>query len=182
MIVATIQSIISIRQYQARRLKGLEKQPPPKFVFEGIKREDAEVNLPGLLKYLVNYGYYKFGFEMCLIALVSLMTFRRDIIAMIYCTWLLVLLSLGRHKCKRVWRILEIFIFVSLLVQYLVTLGVPPSLCIGKCLIVERCKTEIVYICFLFIIDGRLSLDRVGIFWFFAKVDYVAGLFTPRSF
>ncbi|XP_037894241.1 piezo-type mechanosensitive ion channel component isoform X3 [Glossina fuscipes] len=130
MIVATIQSIISIRQYQARRLKGLEKQPPPKFVFEGIKREDAEVNLPGMLKYLVNYGYYKFGFEMCLIALVALMTFRRDIIAMIYCTWLLVLLLIGRSKCSRLWRVFEIFIFVSLLVQYLVTLGLPPSLCL----------------------------------------------------
>uniref|UniRef100_A0A1A9WMD8 Piezo-type mechanosensitive ion channel component n=1 Tax=Glossina brevipalpis TaxID=37001 RepID=A0A1A9WMD8_9MUSC len=130
MIVATIQSIISIRQYQARRLKGLEKQPAPKFVFDGIKREDAEVNLQGLLKYLVNYGYYKFGFEMCLIILVATMTFRRDIIAMIYCIWLLLLLSVKRSKCLRLWRVFEIFIFFSLLVQYLITLGIPPSLCV----------------------------------------------------
>lgn len=35
----------------------------PEYVFENVTREDAEKDFTQLLKFLINYGFYKFGYE-----------------------------------------------------------------------------------------------------------------------
>ena len=61
-LAVTICSIVTIRQAHYRASKG---KPLGRlhFIFPGIKRDDADKNLTGFLKYFANYGYYKFGVE-----------------------------------------------------------------------------------------------------------------------
>lgn len=38
----------------------------PKIIFPRITRQDADKDLLHMIKYLVNYVFYKFGIEVCL--------------------------------------------------------------------------------------------------------------------
>lgn len=132
MVIATLHAVISLRQYQMRRLKGTLTDPVPKVVFPDVGREHAEKKLEGMIKYLFNYGFYKFGYEICLIALVSTITYRQDIVAVAYSVWLILLLLFKRSKNAHIWGILQVFILVSILVQYVILVEFPPSMCVGK--------------------------------------------------
>lgn len=68
MIVVTLHAVVIFRQGYRRSWLGLENKSPP-VMFEGVKRMDAEADLVGLFKFLLNYGYYKFGFEVTISAL-----------------------------------------------------------------------------------------------------------------
>lgn len=133
MVIATLHAVIALRQNQMRRLKGTENDPLPKVAFPHVGREDAEKKLGGMVKYLFNYGFYKFGYEICLVALVSTITYRQDIVAVAYSVWLMLLLLFRREKNAHIWGILQVFILTSILVQYVILVEFPPSMCIGKC-------------------------------------------------
>lgn len=133
MVMATLHAVITLRQYQMRRLRGTQNEPLPKVPFPEITRADAETKLEGMTKYLFNYGFYKFGYEVSMIALVSSITYRQDIVAVIYSVWLVLLLSFTRSKVSKIWGIFQIFLLTSILVQFVVMVNVPPNLCLGKC-------------------------------------------------
>ncbi|XP_065355463.1 piezo-type mechanosensitive ion channel component [Calliphora vicina] len=130
MVIATLHAVIALRQYQMRRLKGIQNDPLPKVAFPGVGREDAEKKLEGMIKYLLNFGFYKFGYEICLVALVSTITYRQDIVAVAYSVWLILLLLFKRKKNAHIWGVLQVFILTSILVQYVLLVELPPSMCI----------------------------------------------------
>ncbi|XP_058977404.1 piezo-type mechanosensitive ion channel component isoform X1 [Musca domestica] len=129
MVIATLHAVISLRQYQMRRLKGTQNDPLPKVPFPEVTREDAEKKLESMIKYLLNYGFYKFGYEICMIALVSTITYRQDIVAVAYAVWLVLLLIFKRKKIAHFWGIFQIFILISIIVQYIVLVQLPPTMC-----------------------------------------------------
>jgi len=94
MVIVTMHAVITLRQLQMRVKIGALNAPPTKLLFPHIIRADAEKDLVGLVKYLLNFGFYKFGIEISLIALVSTITYRQDIVAVAYALWLVVLLLL----------------------------------------------------------------------------------------
>lgn len=100
-------------------------------MFPGITRQDAERDFPELLKYLLNYGYFKFGLEITLIGLVSTIVHRRDLLALTYLIWIVLILCLNRVKCARIWEIFQLYFVLSILAQYLYILNFPPNLCDG---------------------------------------------------
>jgi len=67
-----------------------------------------------------------------LIALVSTITYRQDIVAVAYALWLVVLLLLRRSQCAKIWGVFQAFFAISILTQYIVLVGLPPSSCLGK--------------------------------------------------
>ncbi|XP_061387331.1 piezo-type mechanosensitive ion channel component [Musca vetustissima] len=129
MVIATLHAVISLRQYQMRRLKGTQNDPLPKVPFPEVTREDAEKKLESMIKYLLNYGFYKFGYEICMIALVSTITYRQDIVAVAYAVWLVLLLIFKRKKIAHFWSVFQIFILISIIVQYIVLVQLPPTMC-----------------------------------------------------
>lgn len=136
MVIVTMHAVISLRQLQMRVKIGENSANLPKLLFQNITRADAEKDLVGLIKYLLNFGFYKFGIEISLIALVSSITYRQDIVAVVYAVWLVVLLILKRSQCAKLWGIFQSFFAISILLQYIVLVGLPPSICNGK--IVQR--------------------------------------------
>ncbi|XP_062141400.1 piezo-type mechanosensitive ion channel component isoform X8 [Drosophila sulfurigaster albostrigata] len=131
MVIVTMHAVISLRQLQMRVKIGENVANQPKLLFQQITRADAEKDLVGLVKYLLNFGFYKFGIEISLIALVSTITYRQDIVAVVYAVWLVVLLLLKRSQCAKMWGVFQAFFAISILLQYIVLVGLPPSWCMS---------------------------------------------------
>ncbi|XP_020715968.1 piezo-type mechanosensitive ion channel component isoform X2 [Ceratitis capitata] len=130
MIVVTLHAVVSLRQFQMRAMKGNEHKADTKVLFPSTDRAKAETNLKSMIQYLFNYGFYKFGQEITLIMLVTTIAYRQDIIAIFYVIWLAVLLMFSRRRRSSVWGIFQVFVALSIFLQYLVLLGLPPSLCV----------------------------------------------------
>ncbi|XP_034474344.1 piezo-type mechanosensitive ion channel component [Drosophila innubila] len=129
MVIVTMHAVISLRQLQMRAKIGEISANQPKLLFQNITRADAEKDLVGLAKYLLNFGFYKFGIEISLISLVATITYRQDIVAVAYALWLVVLLLLRRSQCAKMWGVFQAFFAISILLQYIVLVGLPPSWC-----------------------------------------------------
>lgn len=116
--------------YQTIKRIKLNKPPrTPSVVFRNIRRSDADRDIPHLIKYVVNYGFYKFGIEVCLIGYVMVIGSRMDIIACAYAIWLFFLYNLQREQARKVWSYATCFIIASIPFQYVSLIGLPPGLC-----------------------------------------------------
>lgn len=71
-VVVTLWSVILVRQYNYRASRG---RPTTRafFMFPSITRQDADKDLEHCLKYMANYGFYKFGVEVSSILFVCLL-------------------------------------------------------------------------------------------------------------
>lgn len=85
-----------------------------------------------MIKYLFNFGFYKFGVEATLVMIVILISARLDIIAILYTGWLCLIFSASRETKARIWPIFQWFIVVVLLLQYILAVNLPPFLCYSK--------------------------------------------------
>lgn len=61
-VIVSLWAVIKIRQSNYRSLKGL-RTSRQFLMFPKIKRVDADKNLKTCCKYLLNYGFYRFGVE-----------------------------------------------------------------------------------------------------------------------
>lgn len=127
--LVTVDVIIRLRQKIARILRG-QQDERPLVIFPGVTRKEAEIDFRYMLKYLANYGFYKFGVEVCLICTVIVIGLRMDIIALFYAIWLAFLFYVNRHKLALMWPAFQWFIAISIVVQYVVIVGAPPGLCL----------------------------------------------------
>ncbi|XP_025161459.1 piezo-type mechanosensitive ion channel component isoform X3 [Harpegnathos saltator] len=127
--VTTCRKIISVRQWFYRLHSG-EPLDTPQVMFPAITRADADKGIPECLKFLFNYGFYKFGLEICLIAIVALIGTRLDFYSVLYCVWLLLFFSLKRKAVARLWPFFKVFAIIFLPVQYAIVVAPPSWLCI----------------------------------------------------
>lgn len=130
-VIVSVHSVIILRQ-TIKRIK-LNKPPrTPTVVFKKIKRSDADRDIPHLIKYMVNYGFYKFGIEVCLVGFVSVIGTRMDLMACFYTVWLCLLFYLPRDQLVKMWTYATYFLTAAIPVQYILLIGMPPGLCWGK--------------------------------------------------
>lgn len=61
-VTVTLWAVVLVRQFNFRVSRG-KPTTRPYFMFPKIKRNDADKNLKNCIKYLFNYGFYKFGIE-----------------------------------------------------------------------------------------------------------------------
>uniref|UniRef100_K7GEW4 Uncharacterized protein n=1 Tax=Pelodiscus sinensis TaxID=13735 RepID=K7GEW4_PELSI len=99
-------------------------------IFDTITREHLDDGLLSCIKYFVNYSFYKFGLEMCLIAAVNVIKQRMDFYALLHGCWLIYLLHRHRRKTvAEVWPRYCCFLASIMTFQYLLCIGLPPALC-----------------------------------------------------
>ncbi|XP_043673445.1 piezo-type mechanosensitive ion channel component isoform X1 [Vespula pensylvanica] len=127
--VTTLRKIIRIRQWFFRQKKG-ESLDTPQVMFPNIVRADADKGIPECLKFLFNYGFYKFGLEICLIGIVALIGMRLDFYSVLYGCWLLLFFLLKRKTISRIWPFFKTFAIISLPVQYALVVAPPTWFCI----------------------------------------------------
>ncbi|XP_015277936.1 PREDICTED: piezo-type mechanosensitive ion channel component 2-like [Gekko japonicus] len=99
-------------------------------MFDGITRKNLDDGLLSCIKYFINYGFYKFGLEICFVAAVNVIGKRMDLYSLIHAGWLIYLLNRRRRKAMaEVWPRYCCFLASILAFQYLLCIGLPPALC-----------------------------------------------------
>ncbi|XP_078033569.1 piezo type mechanosensitive ion channel component isoform X1 [Augochlora pura] len=129
MVVTTLRKVIRIRQCFHRKEVG-QPLETPQVMFPSITRADADKGLPECIKFLFNYGFYKFGLELSLIGIVALIGTRLDFYSVLYSIWLLLLFSLKRRTISKIWPFFKTFAVILLPVQYSLVVALPSWLCI----------------------------------------------------
>ncbi|XP_076479036.1 piezo type mechanosensitive ion channel component isoform X3 [Bombus vancouverensis nearcticus] len=129
LVVTTLRKIIRIRQCFYRKAHS-EPLDTPQVMFPSITREDADKGVPQCLKFLFNYGFYKFGVEFCLIGIVALIGTRLDFYSVLYSIWLLLFFSLKRKAISRIWPFFKFFGIILLPIQYSFVVAPPSWFCI----------------------------------------------------
>ncbi|CAF4564240.1 unnamed protein product [Rotaria socialis] len=84
------------------------------------------------IKYLCNYGSYRFGLELTFFASLCLIIIRMDAVALIHAVLLLVCILLPRQYVRRFWKLYRIYASASAVWLYFNVLGFPPILCLNS--------------------------------------------------
>ncbi|XP_071959086.1 piezo-type mechanosensitive ion channel component 1-like [Antedon mediterranea] len=130
-IVALIlNSIVTLHQKQHYYDQG-KAVPKEVIIFEGVNRDNADEGLVNMFKFMANYGFYKYGLEMSYIMIVITVCIRLDIFAIVYITFLLIMIFLDRKVVMVIWPIFLIVLAILLPVTYCLCLGLPPIFCIN---------------------------------------------------
>lgn len=67
-----------------------------------------------------------------MVAMVALIGTRVDFYAMLHAIWLLTMFAMKRENIARLWTGYTIFIIITIIIQYIMVVDVPPSLCVGE--------------------------------------------------
>ncbi|KAK9510545.1 hypothetical protein O3M35_005299 [Rhynocoris fuscipes] len=127
-LIITFHSVIIRRQKYQRHLRGRHLSRPF-IMFPRINYRDVDNNVTSCIKYLFNYGFYRFGVEVCLIAIVTLIGLRMDFYAVLYSFWLCLLITPNRRVLSSIWPFFTLFIVVTIPFQYALAIGFPPFMC-----------------------------------------------------
>nr|XP_026488209.1 piezo-type mechanosensitive ion channel component isoform X2 [Vanessa tameamea] len=127
--VFTFYSLVTYRQ-QTLRSMGLLPANKEKIMFPDVTRVDADKNLIHCFKYLVNYGFYKFGVEISLMCLMGVIGSRMDVCAVLYAGWLLALAAARRARLARLWPAFTACVTALVPLQYMLAVGFVPQLCL----------------------------------------------------
>ncbi|KAL1124046.1 hypothetical protein AAG570_001816 [Ranatra chinensis] len=128
-LVVTLHSVVLMRQKYQRHLKG-RSLARPLVMFPRVSYRELDKDITHCIKYLFNYGFYRFGVEISLMAVVALIGTRMDFYAVLYSFWLCILIIPKRAFLSKVWGVFTVFIVITIPVQYVLVVGLPPSLCI----------------------------------------------------
>ncbi|KRY90605.1 Piezo-type mechanosensitive ion channel component 1 [Trichinella pseudospiralis] len=129
-ILLALQTIIYQRQQYTRAVNKVS-EPEDGIIFENCTRNDADNGLLSCLKFLANYGCYKFGVELTYILITVSIAIRMDAFALFYGMMLFFLLMLQRRSLANVWYMVCACVGVSILLQYGICVGLPPNLCLN---------------------------------------------------
>ncbi|XP_024082959.1 piezo-type mechanosensitive ion channel component 1 isoform X5 [Cimex lectularius] len=129
LIIITVHAVVLRRQKFHRHLQGRQLFRPL-VMFPKITHSDVDKDVPHFIKYMMNYGFYRFGVELSLISIVTLIGVRMDFYAVLYSLILCFLITPNRKKLSKLWPFLTLFIVVTIPLQYSLAVGVPPVFCI----------------------------------------------------
>ncbi|XP_055643566.1 piezo-type mechanosensitive ion channel component isoform X1 [Toxorhynchites rutilus septentrionalis] len=128
-IVVTIHAVVVLRQTIRRIRLGQSPRTPP-LMFPEVTRMDADMDIPRMVKYLFNYGFYKFGVEISLVSLIVVISSRMDVFSCFYAAWVCILFHMTRDGLRKVWIVITWFTVVLIPIQYIIFVGLPPVLCL----------------------------------------------------
>lgn len=127
----TLNAMVKTHQYFDRHQRALP-DPPTGVVWPNVTRRMADRDFIGCVKFLINYAFFKFGVEICLVTMVACIGIRLDVYALLTAVWLSCMFLLRRQTLAKLWPFYVIYLCVVIPLQYLISVGLPPGLCIGK--------------------------------------------------
>ncbi|KFB42311.1 AGAP009276-PA-like protein [Anopheles sinensis] len=136
-IIVTVHAVTILRQ-TIHRIRQGKSPKTPSFMFPEVTRADADKNIRCMIMYLFNYGHYKFGVEISLVALIVVIGNRMDVLSIFYAAWLAVMFHMTRAGLERVWKWLTWFIVIGIPIQYILFVGLPPLACVQYPWVIER--------------------------------------------
>uniref|UniRef100_A0A3Q3BAU1 Piezo type mechanosensitive ion channel component 2 n=1 Tax=Kryptolebias marmoratus TaxID=37003 RepID=A0A3Q3BAU1_KRYMA len=118
------------RHQEYFRLRNKLSPPAARIIFHDITRQHLDIGIICFVKYFVNYFFYKFGLETCLLLVVNVIGQRMDFYAMLHGLALIVVMYRRRRKAiAEIWSKYCCFLACMLTFQYFVCIGIPPAPC-----------------------------------------------------
>uniref|UniRef100_A0A3B3CQA6 Piezo type mechanosensitive ion channel component 2 n=1 Tax=Oryzias melastigma TaxID=30732 RepID=A0A3B3CQA6_ORYME len=112
------------------RLRNKLSPPAAQIIFHDITRQHLDVGIICFIKYFINYFFYKFGLETCLLLVVNVIGQRMDFYAMLHAFALIAVMYRRRRKAiAEIWSKYCFFLACMLTFQYFVCIGIPPAAC-----------------------------------------------------
>ncbi|XP_065211762.1 piezo-type mechanosensitive ion channel component-like [Planococcus citri] len=91
----------------------------------------ADIDFKSFVKYLLKYGFYRYGAELTLTSIALLILARLDFWACLYSVWLVILVLFPARYLPIFWIFFKYFVLLSIPIQYIVALGFWPEKCFG---------------------------------------------------
>ncbi|KAI3374769.1 hypothetical protein L3Q82_021318 [Scortum barcoo] len=118
------------RHQEYFRLRNKVSPPAARIIFHDITRQHLDLGIVSFIKYFINYFFYKFGLETCLLLVVNVIGQRMDFYAMLHAFALIAVLYKRRRKAiAEIWPKYCFFLACMLTIQYFVCIGIPPAAC-----------------------------------------------------
>ncbi|XP_074531707.1 piezo-type mechanosensitive ion channel component 1 [Halichoeres trimaculatus] len=121
----------TVYRHQIHHYLQLQRSPPSiPALFPNATRDTLDHGLISCLKYLLNYSFYKFGLEICLLMTVNVIGQRMNFMVIIHGCWLVaIMVRRRRATIAKIWPKYCLFLSVFMIFQYLLCVGIPPALC-----------------------------------------------------
>lgn len=129
-IALALQSVVVYRQRLYRRRHGLPEASTGR-VFPSLQPDEFDRSVPNALMFLVDFGFYKFGFEISVIMMAINAWIRMDGLGAVMCIWIGVFALSKRQVCRKVWYIFVIYLAILLPTQYIIYVGLPEDSCLA---------------------------------------------------
>ncbi|XP_056149372.1 piezo-type mechanosensitive ion channel component 2 [Lampris incognitus] len=118
------------RHQEYFRLRNKLSPPAARIIFHDITRQHLDNGIVNFIKYFINYFFYKFGLETCLLLVVNVIGQRMDFYAMLHAFALTVVMYRRRRKAiAEIWPKYCCFLACMLTFQYFICIGIPPAAC-----------------------------------------------------
>ncbi|KAG7220906.1 hypothetical protein INR49_017756, partial [Caranx melampygus] len=118
------------RHQEFFRLRNKLQPPAARIIFHDITRQHLDIGIICFIKYFINYFFYKFGLETCLLLVVNVIGQRMDFYAMLHAFALIAVMYRRRRKAiAEIWPKYCCFLACMLTFQYFICIGIPPAAC-----------------------------------------------------
>uniref|UniRef100_H3DBK5 Piezo type mechanosensitive ion channel component 2 n=1 Tax=Tetraodon nigroviridis TaxID=99883 RepID=H3DBK5_TETNG len=118
------------RHQKYYRVRNKLSPPASRIIFHDITHQHLDNGIISCIKYFINYFFYKFGLETCLLLGVNVIGQRMDFYAMLHAFALIAVMYKRRRKAiAEIWPKYCFFLACMLTFQYFVCIGIPPAAC-----------------------------------------------------
>ncbi|CAL8279118.1 unnamed protein product [Lota lota] len=156
------------RHQQYFRLRNKLAPPAARIIFHGITRQHLDHGIINFVKYFVNYFFYKFGLETCLLLVVNVIGQRMDFYAMLHAFALMVVMYRRRRKAiAEIWPKYCCFLACMITFQYFMCVGIPPAACKDYPWRFPNSNTESNVVKWLYVPDFRTKPNPMFLFYDF---------------
>lgn len=130
MLAVLVFEVTIYRHQQYYRLRNKLSPPAAHIIFHDITRQHLDIGIVHFVKYFINYFFYKFGLETCLLLGVNVIGQRMDFYSMLHAFALILVMYRRRRKAiAEIWPKYCCFLACILTFQYFVCIGIPPAAC-----------------------------------------------------
>ncbi|KAI5750716.1 hypothetical protein M8J77_000700 [Diaphorina citri] len=95
-------------------------------LFSDVTYFDTDDTIVSCLKYLMNYGFYRFSLEVCFIAMTISTVHRPGFLSLIMLLWLTCFVFMSRSKVNKIWKIFIMYMIIVIPIQYLAIVNTIP--------------------------------------------------------
>ncbi|XP_074605429.1 piezo type mechanosensitive ion channel component isoform X3 [Brevipalpus obovatus] len=124
----TLRSVVVVRQ-KIHYIRAGIKPLPPGIALPNVSRGDAEKGFIGLAKFVLNFGFFRFGLELTCFMIAIAIGYRSDSMSVFLAINLAIFTLCSRETVRKVWPYFLAIMSIMLPLEYLMCVGLPPGLC-----------------------------------------------------